>query len=187
MKKYIFIGLAAMVAMTGFFVRFVSLNRQYPSPRVNVAAMGQPLPAGGYKVTLNRLALEDGSAVQELLPGYVAAYTEDNKIYPAEKEKLLMAELTVEKTSASAQALDLTTLAFEAGAWSSHFDAELFMSQNPKLQGLLLDMEVGEPVVLKLPVVLLEDAFTRPQWKDIGQMDFSVVWSAYPEKYLFTR
>lgn len=110
---------------------------------------------------------------------------EDGEEYPADRERVGVFTLRIEKTREDDSILDLTAVAFESGAWGNQFYMELMYLLNPQLEGPRLQMEEGECREIRFPMTMLDLQFGEGAWERIDQRDFYMVLEYYPEKLRF--
>lgn len=176
-----------VIAMTLFIVmcalvRYISLNKEYPSPQIKTYSLGETVNLGNYSFTLKEWKWQDGEIVHELLPGY-SLINLNGKEYPVEKERVGLATVVVEKNKEDDTYLDLTNIAFESGAWGNQWDQEFMFGINKELDSLLLDMKEGECREIIFPIAMADFHFTKRDWEKIDTRDFYVVLGYYPVKY----
>jgi len=79
----------------------------------------------------------------------------------------------------------LTDISFSSGAWGNQFDMELFYILNPELDSMVLDLPVGEPQQVTIPLIISESQFTEAQWRAIDSREFYIDLQFYPEHIRF--
>lgn len=158
----------AILLFSGIGYRLFWINARYPSPGIQTYGLDESIQAGSYKITF--------SDWQQW-----ADYDE----YPDHQERTGIAELTISKTAPDESTLDLTSVAFESGAWGNQFDAELMFRLNPDLESLLLQLDTGETKKVLFPITMLDQQFTPEQWSRIDERVFYIVLQYYPEKLQF--
>lgn len=182
MKKYRNILILALMAVMGLSasLRYITLNQKYPNPQVTVIPQGETARIGNYEFVLKDVAWHTGEITEEIIPGYTIV-SQNGERYPAEKEKIILATLRIKKIKEDDTALDLTSIAFEIGAWHNQHDFFLFEALNGKGMMQLKLKEQEEKEVI-FPVYMLDRNFKKKAWEQIEQRNVDVVLNYYPEK-----
>lgn len=180
-KGYILTGIVVLLFAGGW--RYQVLNQTYPDPEEYVAGQGEQMDLGVYSFELKNWKWEDGRYISQILPDYVIMAEEDGSTYPAEKEKVGLAEVEISKHIEDDSYLDLTNVAFEMGAWHNQWDNELFEALNGE-DCLVLELEKGETCTVIFPVVMFEFQFNKADWEKIETRAVNIVLACYPEKYV---
>lgn len=189
-RKYrIILAVMFCALLAAYIFRVIQLNETYPNPEIISAETGNELVTGNYVWKLEQIQWQDGSFLKEKFPGYVVAYNEDGSVYPSEKERVVLIHISVTKNSQDDTWLDLTEIAFESGSWHNQCDMELFEKLNPQIPGMRVQMEAGSSQEIIFPVLLLEDQFTKGQWRKVEEREMAIdtVLGCYPIKYIFTE
>lgn len=190
MRKKISLILLLLISC-GAGCRIVWMNYRYSSPEVWTGRMHDSLQVGNYVITFSDWQWGDGSLLQELCPGFCLITVEDEtekgtfREYPADRERVGLVTLRIEKTEEDESILDLTGIAFESGAWGNQFDMELMHLLNPQLEGLRIQMEKGEYREIIFPMTMLDLQFGERAWEGIDRRDFYMVLEYYPWKLQF--
>ena len=174
------------IALAGIGCRLYWLNARYPGPEEQTYGLGESVRLGSYTVTFSGWSWSDGEILHELCPGFRLLPDENGQEYPISRERIGLAALTIEKTGTDDGTLDLTSMAFESGAWGNQFDMELMYLLNPQLGTLRLQMEEGESMEILLPMTMTDQQVIREQWKRIDDRTFYVVLDHYPQKTRFS-
>lgn len=184
MKKYRKISILVLVAVIGLSAvwRYITLNQKYPNPKVTVIPQGETARIGNYEFVLKDIAWYTGEITEEIVPGYTIV-SQNGERYPAEKEKIILATLSIKKMKADDTILDLTSIAFEIGAWHNQHEFFLFEALNGK--GMMqLKLEEQEEKEMIFPVYMLDLNFKKKAWEQIEQRAVDVVLNYYPEKII---
>lgn len=182
-KSCVLLFMLMIFCGTGY--RLYQINIRYPSPEVWTGGFGDSVRVGSYTITFSGWQWSDGTLLQELCPGFCFIRDENGEEYPADRERVGLATLTVTKREKDDGVLDLTGIAFESGAWGNQFDMELMYLLNPDLKGLHLQMEQGESAEIIFPVVMLDQQFSEEAWERIDRRSFYMVLEYYPKKLRF--
>lgn len=183
MKKIMFALFLLISCMAGY--RIYWINARYPSPEVWTGELHDSVQAGNYTITFSGWQWGDGTLLQELCLDFRLILDEDGNEYPAERERVGLVTLSVTKNAQDDTFLDLTSIAFESGAWGNQFDMELMYLLNPQLERLRLQMEEGESREIIFPMTMLDTQFAEKDWERIDEKPFYVVLEYYPEKVQF--
>lgn len=162
--------------------RFIYMSSKYPSPEVETFQNDEVMQIGNYEITLTNCKWSDGEVVHQICPGYKLVEI-DGEEYPAEQERVGLAEILVRKTGEDNTILDLSEITFESGAWGNQFDLELFSILNPSVEGLILDLENEEEIKIVFPITMLDIQFSESAWKNVDERNFYIVLQYYPVKY----
>ena len=183
MKKIMFALFLLISCVAGY--RIYRINSRYPSPEVWTGVLHDSVHAGNYTITFSDWQWGDGTLLQELCPEFRLISDEDGNEYPAERERVGLVTLSITKNAQDDTFLDLTSIAFESGAWGNQFDMELMYLLNPQLERLRLQLEEGESREIILPMTMLDTQFAEKDWEQIDERPFYVVLEYYPEKVRF--
>lgn len=180
-QKIIVVVVATVIAVCAFG-RYISLNKEYPNPKIKTYLLGETVNLGNYSFTLKEWKWQDGEIVHELLPGYELININGEE-YPIEKERVGLATVIIEKSKEDDTYLDLTNITFESGAWGNQWDQELMFGINKELDSLLLDMKKGESREILFPITMADFHFRKSDWEKIDTREFYIVLGYYPVKY----
>lgn len=169
----------------GIGCRIFQVNLWYPSPKVWTGELQDSVQMGKYSITFTDWQWADGTLLKELCPRYRMITDENGMEYPAERERVGLITLKIEKGEEGQSILDLTNIAFESGAWGNQFDMELMYLLNPQLEGLWIQMEKGECREIIFPMTMLDLQFAEREWERIDEREFYIVLEYYPEKLRF--
>lgn len=190
MKKK-FALLLVLLVSCGIGCRIFRVNLRYPSPEIWTGGPDDSIQVGNYTITFADWQWSDGTLLQELCPGYCLLMVEDGteegtfREYPADRERVGLITLRIEKRQEDGSILDLTGIAFESGAWGNQFDMELMYLLNPQLEGLRIQMEKGECREIIFPLTMLDLQFGENAWEQIDEREFYMVLEYYPKKLQF--
>lgn len=173
------------IAFVGMGCRIFWINARYPNPAEQIYGLGDCARIGSYGVTFLDWSWSDGEILHRLCPGFTLLLDEEGEEYPVSRERIGLAAFMITKERAGEDALDLTGLAFESGAWGNQFDMELMYLLNPQLDTLHLQLKEGESMEILLPMAMVDGQFTQGQWERIDQRTFYVVLDYYPQKMCF--
>lgn len=183
MKKYIFAACIILLSI-GFTVHnAIVLHGKYPDPQIQTFQYGETVQIGGYQITFSGWQWGLSDLLLEKCPGFVLVSTKADGI--TEDARIGLIELTITKTSAGGEALDLTDIAFSSGAWSNQFDAELYFLLNPEQNTMVMDMETGQVWQVILPITMLESQFPEAQWEHINSRKLFIDLQYYPQHIRF--
>lgn len=174
-----------LLIMGGIGFRIFLVNLRWPSPEVWTGGLRDSLREGNYRITFSDWQWSDGSLLEELCPGYRMITEEDGTGYPADRERVGLITLKIEKTGEDGSILDLTGIAFESGAWGNQYDMELMYLLNPQLEGLRLRMKKGECREIIFPMTMPDLQFEESAWERIDERTFYIVLEYYPRKLQF--
>lgn len=170
-----------LVLLLLLLVKAVQVNRKYPSPEIQTYGRGEVISIGSYEISLTDWKWGDGEIIHEVYPEYVLIEI-DGEEYPTDKERVGLAELTIQKVEEDDIVLDLTSVYFESDAWGNQFDLDLFLHLNPELNGPWLKLEEGQKAKVTLPITMQDYHFSSKSWKNIDDRLFYIVFQYYPEK-----
>jgi len=174
----------ALTFLVGY--RYTSLNSLYPNPSVVSVKLGEQLEINGYTFSVDNWNRYNGAYVRELLPGYVMMTDDYGNVYSDEKVRVIITEMKIENNTGKDTVLDLTSFAFESGAWHNQWDAVLFEKLNPLNPSIYLELKKGQSKVITFPIHMYEFQFNKSDWKNIENREFSIVFSTYPVKHVIS-
>lgn len=183
-KKYkILISSLVLLFFLAVGIRYYILNTKYPNPEVQSAKIGETLEVGQYQFRIDNWEWHTGEFIDEILPNYTYMTNVDGSEYPADKIRIILATITISKTQEDDTYLDLTSFAFESGAWHNQWDSTVFEVLNPDISGLELKLSKEESATVVFPIEMIESQFTKKDWKHVEDRTFDIVLSCYPVKY----
>jgi len=167
-----------------FIGRYSALNSAYPDPPVISAGIGEDLEIGDFVFSINNWEWHNGDVVHELIPDYIARYDSDGSSYSSEKIRIILVEVFIMNNSDEDMTVDLSSFAFESGAWHNQWDCVLFEELNKDNPSLYVDIEHKQKVAITFPITMYDDQFTSKDWRNIENRAFSIVLTTYPYKYV---
>ena len=175
MKKRVWIiGLVIFLAL--FVWRYLAVNREYPSPVVEVYSMNEPMIHNGFEITATDIKWYDEKISQqyrdEIFPDA-----------PQKEEKRLSVTLSIKNIGNQRAYLNTVYYELEAFAWRAGIDGDFLHyieggEENPEL-------EPGESTQLELPFRMVSSHFPGKQWDELKTEDFQLLIAVYPVKKVF--
>lgn len=183
MKKP-YLVLCLIMALLAAVFTYWNINRRFPSPAIQAAGPGEALNMNDCICMLEAWSWYDGTKVEEILPGYKTVQTAEGNAYPADRQKLAIARISLKNTGTQTAHFDLTSIAFEMGAWHNQWDEALFFALNPAESLLYIDLAPGETKIYELPILFFDFQLTAGKWADLKNQTVAIVLDYYPVKYV---
>lgn len=184
-KKYVIVSAICIAALL-FGIRYITLNKQYPNPKILQAHEGEKLTADGLSFCLQKTELLDGKELGKLVPDIMIAADKEGKELPDDRVRAALFYVHIKNSSDKNMRLDFSGIGAESGAWGNGLDAELFMALNQgiSVQGEQIKKKEEKDIILSFSMI--DTMFKKHDWENIDKRVFSAVLSLYPEKLVLT-
>lgn len=162
--------------------RFVTLNKEYPNPKVITYKQGQAIQGGDIEITVIDSEFTTMDAMQEIIPEIEnQVVDEKGNLLQNEHIKILLVDLELHNLSNDKQSTSLARFTAQSKAWSNGMDLNTYCALN-NIQGVGINLAPGEKRHMTMPFYLYDLQFKEGGFQKAEDRKFHLVLSVYPVK-----
>lgn len=162
--------------------RIVSLNKEYPNPRIITYKTGEYIKGGDISIMVTDSKFTAMDEIKEMTPGIENPVTDEKgNLLTDEQKKVLLVNLNVHNLSDEIQTTSLLQFMAQSDAWSNGADLGTYYALN-NTQGTSIQLQPGEQRCVQMPFYLYEIQFDTNEFQKVENRKFNLVLSVYPIK-----